>query len=92
MQAAARVHLDRRIAEEGMYEIRPHGVVPDDCWPLCNLEPVHAFTMNEAGELRPGWQWSDEVDWSEVAAVKFETPWGIPLNVLEEPDFDGDGS
>lgn len=90
MTPAARVHLDRRIAEERFTEIQPHGQAPE--WMnLYDFVP-HAWTMNIAGDVSASWAHLDEVRWSEVAAVRIEDQWGNPLDPAtdEEDDFDGD--
>ncbi len=87
---AARVHLDRRIAEEGCIELAPPFERPEWLHAMTNLSftPI-AFVMAADGVLSPRWQLIDEVDWSRTVAVRLETPYGAPINI--EAFDDGEG-
>ena len=79
---AARVLIDRRIAEEGCIELVPPFERPEWLYAVSNLSftPI-AFVMDGDGVLASRWQLIDEVDWSRAVAVRLETPYGAPINI-----------
>jgi hypothetical protein len=99
MTPAARVHLDRRIAEERMLELDRHGEQPteivDDVGRACT---AFAITMDAAGVVSRRVP-LDEVQWHTAAAFRLETVLGVPIDpdelddLVEDEDFvDGEGN
>jgi hypothetical protein len=87
---AARVVLDRRIAEERMIALQPPFEQPDWFYEIRDLGFVpNAFVMDATGEVPRRWCKADEIDWSLAVAVRFETSWGKAID-LEELDDDED--
>lgn len=91
MTPAQRVTLDRRIAEEGMVELNPHGTEPDWSTMFDGWIP-NAWTMTIGGDVPRMWTPLDQVEWRDVVAIRVERPWGAVIDVEEfgEPDYEGD--
>ena len=89
MKPDQRVMLDRRIAEEGMHELDPHGSPPAWRNEFDGWQP-NAFTMDVTGAVSPRWVLLDEVDWTDVVAVRIERNWGAPINIDDLMRDDGD--
>lgn len=92
MTPAARVHLDRRIAEERMLELDRHGEQPteivDDVGRACT---AFAITMDAAGVVSRRVP-LDEVQWHIAVAYQLETVLGAPIDPDELDEvFDEDG-
>ncbi len=78
---AARVLLDRRIAEERMVALHPPFERPDWFYEIVGLSFVpNAFVMDATGTIARGWVPADEVDWSSAVAVRLETSWGKEIH------------
>ena len=87
---AARVLLDRRITEERMIALDPPYRRPDWLHEMLRFSYVpHAFVMEEDGVAPCRRQLADEIDWHRAVAVRFETPWGLPID-LEDASGDED--
>ncbi len=89
MTPAARVHLDRRIAEERMLELDRHGEEPGDLDGVSST--IFVIGMDATGKVSRRAP-LDEVQWHTLAAYRLETVLGMPVG-LEELDevFDEDG-
>lgn len=87
---AARVMLDRRIAEEGMIAINPPFQRPD--WVVrfnrFSFVPL-AFVMSGDGIVGRRRVLVDEIDWHGVVAVRFETPFGNPIDPADLCAYEG---
>lgn len=86
MTPDARVHLDRRIAEERMTELQPHFEVPDG---ISLGDGLYAFAMDAEGRLSRRVP-IDEVDWRSTTAIRLETAWGQPVDSNQIVDDDWD--
>jgi|GEM_PF-2269570 len=79
---AARVMLDHRIAEERMVALDPPFERPDWLYSITSLSCMpQAFVMGASGQVARRWVLADEVDWSCAVGVRFETPWGKPIDL-----------
>ena len=83
----SRTDLDRRIAEERMHELQPHGQPPEWLWHLGTEQP-RVWTMHLDGTLSASWQWLDTLDWRDVAAIRMEYAHGQVIDpaALESAD------
>jgi hypothetical protein len=84
-----RVRLDSLIEQERMIALDPPFERPDWAYTLFGFSwmPI-AFVMDATGTVSPRWIMADEITWSNVVAVRFETPGGIPINIEA---FEDDG-
>jgi hypothetical protein len=91
MTPAARVHLDRRIAEERMLELDRHGEEPDDLEGVSST--VFVIGMDATGKVSRAPL--DEVQWHTLAAYRLENVHGarVELDQIGEvfDEFDEDG-
>ena len=88
LTADQRVMLARRIAEDRLIALEPPFTPPD--W-ACELQaysytPI-AFVMTANGVVGP-WRYANEIDWLDAVAVRFETPWGCPIDPRANSDWD----
>jgi hypothetical protein len=77
---AARVHLDRRIADERMTELQPHGDPPMWRHDFTGWQPM-TWTMDAAGIVSRRWVRLDEVNWRDVVAVRCEQDTGRRIDI-----------
>jgi hypothetical protein len=84
-----RAELERRIADERMTELEPHGEQPHWADEFQSWQPL-VWTMDAAGSVSPSWVLLDEVEWYEVVAIRMETPGGIDIDVIALMSDDDD--
>lgn len=86
LSPADQVRLDQRIVEERMLALDPPFQQPDWFYDVlgASFMPV-AVLMNGAGSVNGQRTYVDEVVWSDVAALRLETPDGVRL---DPEDFD----
>lgn len=75
-----RPELERRISDERMTELEPHGTIPHWADGFQNWQPL-VWTMNAAGFVPVMWTVLDQVEWHDVVAIRMETPGGITIDV-----------
>lgn len=86
---SARIRLESLIAQERMIALDPPFERPEWAYTLFGFSwmPI-AFVMDATGTVSPRWIMADEINWSTVVAVRFETPGGLPINIEA---FEDDG-
>lgn len=87
MTPAQRVNLDRRIGDERMIEIDPHGAEPWEITSHFSWQPL-AMCMTPEGDLLPGLILLDEVPWHRVAAIRLFQPSGPEIDIPELGEYD----
>lgn len=92
ISSAARVMLDRRIAEEGLTAINPPFQRPDWIVELNRFSFVPlAFVMTGDGVVGRRRVLADEINWHSIVAVRFETPLGNSIDLADlcnDEDYD----
>lgn len=86
-----RVALDRRIAEERLIALDPPFEQPDWYWKVVDDFVPIAFAMDATGALATNWTRVDELNWSNVVALRLESPAGAPLSPDDFSDHGYEG-